>query len=464
MVIGGSRLIAPNLPQNSHPQEMMTMARLTDAAARSKKPRATAYEIADGGVSGLSLRIAVSGHKSWALRVKGPAGRVRVDLGAYLVEAGGKRVGVGVAEARALALEALKLAKRGENPEHAIRPPEAGVTVETATARWLETKRGNRSLANERRRMDLHVIPIIGTTDIALPSASMRATLHKLVHDMAFGPDPKPVEANRVYTSLRGLFRWCVEAGLRPDDPSALFRKPVKEEPSAARRREGTEPLLDMNELATLWNATPTLPGSVLSDLLKCLLLVPLRREEWTGLEWREVRENFTADGWKGAALQIPAARMKGRRPAIVPLSPAVVEILKDRHKLTGRSTHVFSVPGKDTPFAGWRRGADTLRAALDAGLSVKAPRDDWSPHTIRASVATAMVRDLSGEELLVGRILQHSARSVLGITDTYQRSARLGEQADLLTRWSEHLQSVAASLAAPDTTTDHRNVRLLGH
>ena len=112
------------------------MARLTDATARASKPRATAYEIADGSVSGLSLRIAVSGKKSWALRLGGPAGRVRLDLGAYLVDVGGKRVGVGVAEARTLALGALKLAKRGENPEHAIRPPETGISVEMAIVKW----------------------------------------------------------------------------------------------------------------------------------------------------------------------------------------------------------------------------------------------------------------------------------------------------------------------------------------
>ena len=104
----------------------------------------------------------------------------------------------------------------------------------------------------------------------------------------------------------------------------------------------------------------------------------------------------------------------------------------------------VFAVPGKDTPFAGWRRGAGTLRTALGK-------RTDWSVHTIRASVATAMVRDLGAEELLVGRILQHSARSVLGVTDTYQRSSRLAEQAELLGRWSAHLQAVALALESAD-------------
>jgi hypothetical protein len=82
-----------------------------------------------------------------------------------------------------------------------------------------------------------------------------------------------------------------------PDDPTELIDKPTRDEPAVVRRREGTEPLLDMNELATLWNSAAALPGSVLPDLVRCLLLVPLRREEWTALEWREVRDSYTADG-----------------------------------------------------------------------------------------------------------------------------------------------------------------------
>jgi integrase len=419
------------------------MAKLTDQAVKAAKPGKFARDITDVSVPGFSLRVTPSGHKSWALRVKWRGGRSRIDLGEYPATS--------LANARELALEARRLAGRGENPEHAVRPPASGVTVAAAIDRWLETKWRNRSVDLERRRMELHVIPVVGDEDVR---AVTHAQLHALVHDMAFGTNAKPVEANRVYTSLRGLFRWCVEAGLRDDDPSARFRKPTKEEPSAARRREGTEPLLDMNELATLWNAAPELPGAVLVDLLRCLLLVPLRREEWTGLRWSERRDSLAGDGWKGTALRIPAARMKGRRLAIVPLSTAAIEILDARHKITGGGEYVFAVPGRDSPFAGWRRGADTLRAALGVGLPAKAVRDDWSPHTIRASVATAMVCDLGADELLVGRILQHSPRSALGITDTYQRSARLAEQADLLGRWSEHLLAAAASLKVTENNS----------
>lgn len=412
------------------------MSKLTDATAKAAKPGSEAREITDGTVPGLAMRILPSGAKTWALRARLSGQRIRIDLGTYPATT--------LKDARRKAHDALRVIERGDDPRY------EGVTVAEAVTEYLQSKSGHcreRTLANERRRFELHVLPIIGTYGIRTVKP---AKLSALLRGIATGPDAKPVEANRVYWSLRGLFRWCRRNMGSPEDPTELIDKPTKEEPSAVRRREGAEPLLDTAELAKLWNAAPTLGGSVLPDLLRCLLLVPLRREEWTGLRWTERRDNFIADGWTGPALALPADRMKGRRPATVPLPATAAEILDARRKLTSTGKYVFAVPGREEAFAGWRRGADALRAALGAGLPATAVRDDWSPHTIRASVATAMVRDLGADELLVGRILQHSPRSALGITDTYQRSARLAEQAELLERWSQHLQAAALAMQAP--------------
>lgn len=414
------------------------MAVLTDAAARAAKAGEADRDLADGTVPGLSLRVFRSGRKAWALRLRvAGGGQRRLDLGEY--------PGTSLAQARDLAVEARRRAGRGENPEHAIRPPAApaGATVAEALARWLATKAGNRSLHLETRRMALHVEPVVGGREVRDVS---RGDLASLLHDMAFGPAPKPVEANRTYTSLRGFFGWCAAMDIRPDDPTILLKKPVKLEPSAVRQREGTEPLLDMDKLARLWRVAPRINSAVLGDLVRCMLLVPLRRDEWTDLAWREVREVFTADGWTGAALAVPAARMKGKRPATVPLPIQAVAILAARRKVSGRGEHVFAVPGHNAPFSGWKRGAATLRKSLGS-------RAAWSPHTIRKSVATALVRDLGADELLVGRVLQHSPKAALGITAVYQRSDRLAEQAALLQRWADHLEAVAAALpeqAAP--------------
>jgi len=428
------------------------MTKLTDQAVKAAKPEKFARDIADGTVPGLSLRVTPGGHKSWALRTNYRGSRARVDIGEYPATS--------LAAARELAREARRLSHMGQNPKLAVKPYLESSDVATAVGEWLEEKAELRSLALEKRRMELYFLPDFGKAPV---KAVKQEELSRLLREVAFRgkavdtkrktagkPKAKPVEANRLHTSIRSFFRWCLKSGLRSDDPSALLDKPTKEEPSAVRRREGSEPLLDMSELAKLWNAAPSLGGAVLGDLLRCMLLVPLRREEWTGLRWNERRANFTADGWHGPALYIPAKRMKGKRPATVPLPAVAVEILDARHKITGSGDYVFAVPGRDSAFAGWRRGADILRTTLAAGLPEKARRDDWSPHTFRASIATLMVQELGADELLVGRILQHSPRNALGITDTYQRAQRLADQADLLERWSQRLQAAATALRTP--------------
>jgi integrase len=417
------------------------MAALTDAAVRAAKAKGVARDISDGTVPGLCLRVLPSGRKGWTLRVRHQGRNIRVDVGDY--------PGTGLAEARDLARAARKLAERDENPEHAIRPPQAlpGITVTGAIEKWLQTKAGNRSLSMERRRMQLHVESVIGAREI---KAISRADLAALLHDMAFGPKPVPVEANRTFTSLRGLFAWVAAQDIRPDDPTALLRRPVKIEPSAERMREGTEPLLATDELAQLWRAAPGLKSAVLGDLLRMLLLIPLRREEINDLGWNEVRDTVVEGGWSGAALAIPAARMKGKRPATVPLSRQAQGLLAQRRKLTGGGEFVFAVTGREKPFAGWKRASQTLRDAMKNGK-------DWSPHTIRKSVATALVRDLGADELLVGRILQHSPRAILGVTDRYLRSNRLSEQSNLLQRWADHLEALAAKLDRASTVRSMR-------
>lgn len=414
--------------------------KLTDAAVKAAKSKGSAYDMPDGEVRGLSLRVTSSGKKTWSLRVRWNGRSTRTAIGEY--------PDTRLAEARDLARQVRKAALTGQNPEHAVRPA-ADRCVTDALGTWLETKSTNRSLKLERRRMELHVIPAIGKSDIRTVA---QADVYALLHKMAHGRHATPVEANRTYTSLRGFFRWCRRAGLRTDDPTELLVKPTKVEPSVQRQKTLTDPLLSMGELVQLWHAAPALPGGVLPDLLRCLLLLPLRRDELTDLRWSEVHHAFTADGWRGAALVIPHTRMKGGRVAIAPLSTKVLEIIQSREGTTGQGPYVFSVPGRDTPFAGWRRGAETLRKSLG-------DREDWSPHTIRKSVATALVRELKADELLVKRILQHSAKGLLGVTAGYQQSPRLAEQADLLERWSERLTRAALGLGEVERHPSPRSI-----
>jgi integrase len=409
------------------------MTRLTDAAIRAIKPDGRRVDLPDGAVPGLALRVGADGTRAWAVRVRWQGRQVRVRLGEWPATT--------LAEARRLAQEARKLADRGQDPEAAVRPPapvEQAPTVQAAIGRWMATKRANRSAPLEARRMALHVVPAVGGKRVdQVVRADISSLLHDLVHVRGL-----TAEANRVHTSLRGFWRWVVEMGWRETDPLTGVRKPVREEASQARMRTETVPLLSLDELAALYRAAPSIRSAVLGDLTRALLLIPLRREEVTALAWAEVRPTVD-DGWSGTALVIGADRLKGKRPAVVPLSSQAAALIEGRRALTGSVRFVFAVPGHDTPFRGWKRGAEVLRALTG--------RDDWSPHTIRKSIATACVRDLGADETLVARLLQHSPRATLGVTHVYQRSRRLKEQADLLRRWADLLEATAAGARGAD-------------
>lgn len=416
------------------------MSRLTDAAVKAAKADKATRDIFDEAEAGLCLRVQPSGQKAWGLRTRVNGKQRRFDLGTYPTTT--------LAHARDLAAEMKKAAGRGQDPEAILHPPPSEVpTVAAAVKLYLETKAGNRSLELERRRFDLHVIPAIGAKQV---DAVLKADVDDLLHKMAFG-DGLKVEPNRTFTSLKGFWSWAVyQRGYRPDDPMAGMKRPVKFEPSQLRQRAGTVAVLSLAELARLWRLAPTLNSSVLPDLVRCMLAVPLRREEWTALRWSEFRE-IAEDGWAGWALKIPESRMKGRRPAVVPLPKRVADILKARKKLISDSEYVFSVPGSERPFAGWRRGAETLRNALKAEVA-------WVPHDIRRSVATALARDIGADTEIIKRILQHSEENLLGVTAIYQRSRRLSEQAAALEKWLDTLEAAALAEDKPS-----RVVSLMG-
>lgn len=128
---------------------------------------------------------------------------------------------------------------------------------------------------------------------------------------------------------------------------------------------------------------------------------------------------------------------MKGGRPAVVPLSAQASAILEARRDEAGPSDFVF--PGRtwEKPFAGWRKGAPRLIALLRSQIP---EAEHFVVHDIRRSVATALVENVEADELLVGRILQHSMKSALGVTAVYQKSKRVKAQYEALQAWADLL------------------------
>jgi integrase len=125
--------------------------------------------------------------------------------------------------------------------------------------------------------------------------------------------DGAPVSANRTQSVLVGLFNWAVEDELLAVNPLAGLRKRAKERP---RQR-----VLGDTEIRLLWPALAAAPGATedVAAALQALLLTGQRPGEVAGATQGEL---VAIEHPQDARWEIPASRMKARRPHVVPLAP----------------------------------------------------------------------------------------------------------------------------------------------
>ena len=410
------------------------------------------------GVPGLALRTMKGGLQAWTLRLRYGGKQLRLLLGLFPA--------VNAEAARTKAIAALQAASENRDPATVIAPPASAIPETTFAQAWdiyAATRSKLKSAGVEKRRVARHVIPSLGALPIgdAMTAPVLVPFLERLAHvpaereANARGGRPKgeggtlTAEANRIYATLRAFAAWARRRRMIRENPFEAdgIERPVKEEPSAQRQREETVRVLSLAELVDLWRGLDDEPSETVRDLVRLLILVPLRRDEIGELAWAEYEAAGEAEGHRGPLLRIPAGRMKGKRPAVVPLSVQAKALLDARREGTGLSPWVFPGRKAETPFHGWRKAAPRVVEALQRRQSGAVA---FTIHDIRRSVASALVRELGADELLVGRLLQHSTRGALGVTAVYQTSKRIREQAAILQAWADMLTTSAEGKGRP--------------
>jgi integrase len=419
-------------------------------------------DISDTTVRGLTARVHPSGSRSFFFRWRTGGGFHRVRLDAATVD-----------EARRKAAEAKAAVAIGRDPRvtKAVHSPATAITVTEAINAYVEDEllvrrnRNARYVGNVRRLFANHVEPMLGQhrlidvthTDLSKLFTTLMKQVSAKARGEVTGPAPVRVRPskraidgrrkrvsvlpNRVYTQVMGMLRWAEEDGRLPPGVVPRVKKPIRVEPSLQRLHQGTKRILLLHQLAELWLIVEDEPRHV-QCLLRLLLLLPLRREEVTALEWAEVKGiagefDMDATTYSGSRLDIPAARMKGHRPHLVPLPSASVRMLRDMERSRGNAgPYVFSTTSGRTSFSGWQSLVDRLRRRcpnLPAG---------WTIHEFRTGIATAMGESLDIDEMLIARILAHSMETRIGVTWRYDRSRRIRPMLDALTKWEELLMS----------------------
>jgi integrase len=229
-----------------------------------------------------------------------------------------------------------------------------------------------------------------------------------------------PVQANRVFSELMALLRWCEQKAYLDGVPS-VRKKDMRHVGAAkeqARRRTLSDP-----EIGELWTESAEL-GDLTRDFLRLLLLLGQRRNEVRLMR----REHVDLDH---ALWVIPAELYKTGVAHAVPLPDAAVAIIRARW---GNGGPGYVLPGRnlDAPF----NGAASAIRRLRPRMKDRAP---FTLHDLRRTVRTGLSRlGVPDEtaEMVIGHLPQ-------GIARVYNLHDRLDEKRAALAAWARRVQAI---------------------
>jgi integrase len=244
-----------------------------------------------------------------------------------------------------------------------------------------------RSAAHRRAAFDRLILPRLGQRPINEIRRSEIVRLLDSVED-----ERGPGMAGQVLMMLRRLFSWHAA---RDDE----FRSPIVRGMARNRSNGGRERTLTDDELRKVWK-TAEGRNDPFSYLVRFLLLTATRRTEAADMNRSEL---------DGADWTIPAARAKGGKDVLIPLS-AKARALLDAMPVLGDSGWVFTVDGKH-PFSGFSSG----KTGLDEASGVTG----WRIHDLRRTARSLMSRAGVNADI-AERCLGHTMGSIRGTYDRH--------------------------------------------
>lgn len=306
-----------------YPQVKLT-ARQVDTSKAKDKP----YKLSDGG--GLYLLVNPNGARYWRLKYRVAGKEKSLALGVY--------PDVSLADARQKRAEAKKVLAAGGDPgqekqeiKHA-RAMAVSNSFERLALEWHEHKSMNWSAGYasdilEYLRKD--IFPYIGSRSITdIKPVDMLAVLRKMEQRGVLDKLKKTRQA------CRQIFTYAVITGRAEHNPVVDLASTLK----APKQKHF--PHLSAEQIPDFLRALNDYSGSVVTrNATRLLMLTGLRTIELRASEWADI--DFDKGVWN-----IPAERMKMRRPHLVPISTQVRELLEEIHQLTGRGKYIF--PGRN--------------------------------------------------------------------------------------------------------------------
>ena len=235
-------------------------------------------------------------------------------------------------------------------------------------------------------------------------------------------------QARKVFAAVQKLFNWAIHRDTYGLDQSPCTRIKAADlvGVTGARTR-----VLNDEELRFVWQAAEKI-AYPFGSLVQVLLLTGQRLREISDARWDEINLD-------DATLTVPAARMKGKVGHSVPLTPAVVSILKPVPRFEG-GVFVFSTTAGQRPVSGFSKAKTSVDRAIANALAEtrQKPTDKpdelpaWTIHDLRRTVRTRL-SSLSVLPLVAELVIGHKQAGIHAVYDLHRYDA---EKREALLRW----------------------------
>ncbi len=392
---------------------------LTNAEVHNAKPKIKMYRMFDKG--GLYLEVMPNGSKYWRQKYMFNGKDRRLAMGVYPE--------VTLAEARAKRDAARKLVADGTDPAFAKKEDKRQKilrsvhTFEAVAREWHKTHSvlwAGHYGVNVIRALERDIFPHMGDRPIAeITPLELLEAVKKVekrgAHEIA----------RRCLRLCGQIYKYAIPNGLAERNPAADLSGalvPYKKSHYAAidaKELPGFLRALESND-ARLYQQT--------RNAVKMLMLTFTRTTELIEATWDEI--DFDEAVW-----EIPAERMKMRKPHIVPLSRQVLEILKEQKEMAGKWKWVF--PSQVRPLKPMSN--NTILFAIGR-LGYKGR---MTGHGFRALAMTTIKEKLGYRHEVVDRQLAHAHRS--SVDAAYDRAQFLDERRKMMQEWANLVDALAS-------------------
>ncbi|MDU5488241.1 MAG: tyrosine-type recombinase/integrase [Serratia liquefaciens] len=382
---------------------------LTDIQIRRSKPQEKPYTLNDG--QGLSLLINTDGSKGWRFRYRYAGKAKLMSFGTYPL--------ITLAEAREKRGEARKQVANGIDPvaEKKAQKLAQKLSVENSfeaiSREWHTNKADRWTLAYREeimRTFEQDVFPYIGQRPIAeIKPLELLEVLRRIEKRGALE------KTRKVRQRCGEVFRYAIITGRAEYNPAPDLASAL------AVPKQKNHPFLSAEELPYFVKDLEGYTGSIITkNAAKIVMLTGVRTQEMRFATWEEI--DFERAIW-----EIPAARMKMRRPHIVPLSTQVVELFKQLQPITGHYPYIFI--GRNN------RRKPISKESVNQVIELLGYKGRATGHGFRHTMST-ILHEQGFDSAWIEMQLAHVDKN--GIRGTYNHAQYLEKRRDMLQWYSD--------------------------